>query len=486
MPPKPSTHRVRKHRAKKRENKESYELFQATEAKRQRDLRAEKKASMTPNEREAQKKYERDRKRKQRHKKKQQDSDSNQDTPDQQQRAFLTVQSKGKALSRAKKGLPHDDIKRAAVLQEMVHEHSDSLTPQSKKRFLQNFFHPKRQKLCFGDRQKRSDSISPELVQHIHDFYQRDDISRMLPGKKDSKNVTIDGQTVKKQKRLLLMTTREAFTLYKTEYPENDVGRSKFQQHRPEWVLPTTGKDQDVCMCRYHENIELLLRPLKRVIHDLPLYGDEMVKLTVCNMEDEKCVDRLCPDCGIDKCQDRIAEHEISAEKMNDKLVYYQWQYVEGKITKKEIETDVSSALDDLMSQLEPFARHVYNTYRQHAEMKKLKETLPPGHIIIHEDFSENYTLKHQGEIMAAHWNSDSCTLFTIIVYYRENEELKHLSYTIVSDELSHTKDAVVAFNKMLMDDLKTKLPFKVDHVHYWSDGAGSQFKNRFCFTNML
>ncbi|PIK33076.1 hypothetical protein BSL78_30110 [Apostichopus japonicus] len=79
---------------------------------------------------------------------------------------------------------------------------------------------------------------------------------------------------------------------------------------------------------------------------------------------------------------------------------------------------------------------------------------------------------------MSAHWTTDSCTLFTIVVYYRHEEELRHLNYTMVS-ELSHTKDAVIAFNKVLLDDLKEQLPFPVRHVHYWSDGAGSQFKNR-------
>lgn len=77
---------------------------------------------------------------------------------------------------------------------------------------------------------------------------------------------------------------------------------------------------------------------------------------------------------------------------------------------------------------------------------------------------------------MSAHWTTDSCTLFTIVVYYRHEEELRHLNYTMVS-ELSHTKDAVITFNKVLLDDLKEQLPFPVRHVHYWSDGAGSQLR---------
>ncbi|KAJ8034999.1 hypothetical protein HOLleu_22069 [Holothuria leucospilota] len=36
------------------------------------------------------------------------------------------------------------------------------------------------------------------------------------------------------------------------------------------------------------------------------------------------------------------------------------------------------------------------------------------------------------------------------------------------------------------MNDVQHKLPFKISQVHYWSDGAGSQFKNKYIFANLL
>ena len=36
-----------------------------------------------------------------------------------------------------------------------------------------------------GERVKRSDSLSEEEIRQIKEFYLRDDISRILPGKKD-------------------------------------------------------------------------------------------------------------------------------------------------------------------------------------------------------------------------------------------------------------------------------------------------------------
>jgi len=70
--------------------------------------------------------------------------------------------------------------------------------------------------------------------------------------------------------------------------------------------------------------------------------------------------------------------------------------------------------------------------------LRHLKDTLTPGSIIIHEDFSENYSIKYQHEIMSAHWSSKSVTIFTAIVYFRAapGDPLQHSSYAIISDDL--------------------------------------------------
>ena len=82
---------------------------------------------------------------------------------------------------------------------------------------------------------------------------------------------------------------------------------------------------------------------------------------------------------------------------------------------------------------------------------------------------------------MPAHWSAEGVTIFTIVVLFREtgSDELKHLSVAIVSDEMDHGKKSVYAFNSKLMDHLKTVLPWAVTHVHYWSNGATSQLKNK-------
>jgi len=86
---------------------------------------------------------------------------------------------------------------------------------------------------------------------------------------------------------------------------------------------------------------------------------------------------------------------------------------------------------------------------------------------------------------MASHWSNESVTVVTAVVYYRDdNKDLKHLSYALISDELSHDKGSIYVFNKALLDAVSKTISFK--QVHYWSDGTSAQFKNRFNLASVL
>ena len=465
-------------RRKERMADGEWEEEKRSEAERSRLYRRRKKRRLTIGEKHALLDYECQRKRQQRLKKKRALGDTNRES-------FSSAQTKGRAIRKVEKVLPAQQSRKSEVLQHLLKEHSETLTPTSKKNFCDQVLGISRRRLIFRERKPRDDKIPDKTKLNIQQFYERDEISRVMPGKKDVKVVKIGASKEKKRKRILMMTTREAFALYKKEYPTQKVGKSNFQHLRPEWVLPTTGKDHDVCLCKYHENAELLLRKIRTFTDDLPLYVEELVKLSVCSMDDELCVDRACDECGVEKLRHHILE-QIDDKDMDAIVIYYQWSVAQGRVIKDQIESDLISTIDELMEQVRPLSRHVYNVWRQHAELKDLKRRLQPGKIIIHEDFSENYSLKHQGEIQSAHWSNDSCTIFTAVVYYSEGEELKHFNYALVSNELCHNKEAVVGFNKILVRDLRERLCIPITHIHYWSDGAASQFKNKYCFANML
>lgn len=298
----------------------------------------------------------------------------------------------------------------------------------------------KRRKDHNKDRKKRCDALTDDEIQMVQNFYVRDDISRMLPGKKDYVSVKLpDGKRGHRQKRLLLFKIGEAHELFKEE-SNVQIGKSKFAELRPPQVIPSSAFDQEVCICKYHENIDLILQGLSRLGTSDCISSEEAVAQTVCSLDSCKCIDRVCDSCGVTELTDRLFE----GQDEDDSILYYQWQKVEGVVKKNLVDCTIAEAKEDLQAQLRPFSRHVYNIRRQFQELRHLKEQLNQDEIIIHEDFSENFQLKHQREIMKSHWSNESVTVFTAVVYYKDdNKDLKHLSYTLISDELSHNKSSV-------------------------------------------
>ncbi len=52
-------------------------------------------------------------------------------------------------------------------------------------------------------------------------------------------------------------------------------------------------------------------------------------------------------------------------------------------------------------------------------------------------------------------------------------------SYAIVSDSLKHDKRSVATFLSKIVEEIKMKHP-AMKEIHIFSDGAASQFKNKF------
>ena len=108
----------------------------------------------------------------------------------------------------------------------------------------------KQRKVQEKDREKRCDAFTGE-VKMVQNFYARDDISRMLPGKKDYVSVKqADGKREHRQEGLLLLKIGEAHKLFKEESSVK-IGKSKFAELRPPQVLPSSSFDEEVCICKY-------------------------------------------------------------------------------------------------------------------------------------------------------------------------------------------------------------------------------------------
>ena len=116
---------------------------------------------------------------------------------------------------------------------------------------------------------------------------------------------------------------------------------------------------------------------------------------------------------------------------------------------------------------------------------KDKKESLDSKSIIIHFDFSGNYDFISQDEVPIAHWEHQSCTLFTAMVHYKDNE-LKHNSYVFVSDYLSHDKYAVFVILSELLNSFKLKhSSIQFENTTLQSDGTALHFKQQYTLSWM-
>ena len=80
------------------------------------------------------------------------------------------------------------------------------------------------------------------------------------------------------------MTLLEAYQCFKNDYPDIKIGKAKFCELRPKYVMLLSDTPKNVCLCQYHENMELLLSALHKVFpDDFPLRTYELVTNCVCD-----------------------------------------------------------------------------------------------------------------------------------------------------------------------------------------------------------
>ena len=90
--------------------------------------------------------------------------------------------------------------------------------------------------------------------------YESDDISRVMPGKKDFVSVKKEGKRVHVQKRLVLSNLREVYHEFKEKLPDQKIGFSKFAELRPKHcILAGASGTHAVCVCTIHQNVKLMM-----------------------------------------------------------------------------------------------------------------------------------------------------------------------------------------------------------------------------------
>ena len=305
-------------------------------------------------------------------------------------------------------------------------------------------------------RQTRAQCLKQKTATDISDFMERDDNSRMLPGKADAGKDNI-------QKRVLNDYLHNLHVKFQAESSYR-VSLATFCKCRPKHINLVNFASRLSCLCQKHQNFALKLRCMKALGLDTCTSPDKFVEI---NREN-----------GID--------HLLSG-MLDDKIEFSEWKRVkcqDGKERMKIVKVEVSKYdfKQTVKDQFEQFIEHVDRVKVQYSAIRTMKETLPKSHAIIQMDFAENYTCQTREDVMSAYWNQTSVTLHPAIVYYKSPEgTLQHLSHVYVSDVLHHNSAMVLAVLQKLLPSVKTVLP-DLTHVHIWTDSPTSQYRNRVIF----
>lgn len=139
-----------------------------------------------------------------------------------------------------------------------------------------------------------------------------------------------------------------------------------------------------------------------------------------------------------------------------------------------------------LIDDLKTLITHDFLAKSQAKFFAESKNTAADGEFIVCLDFAENYAFAIQNAIQSFHWANTQATVHPYVVYYRSNDQISHRSFVIISEKLSHDAHSVHLFNKKLVNYLKVNFgESSVKKIIYFSDGAGSQYKNKYNFFNL-
>ena len=138
-------------------------------------------------------------------------------------------------------------------------------------------------------RKTRLDKIASELVKLIEMFYQRDDISRICPGRRDVVTVKATDGKVKLQKRHLYFGIGETHAVFLSEHSEVKFSLRKFSMLHPPQVMLSSQTPTNVCTCIYHQNTILALDALHTYMPSIPIYNKDFPLSCLESPDSENC-----------------------------------------------------------------------------------------------------------------------------------------------------------------------------------------------------
>ncbi len=294
-------------------------------------------------------------------------------------------------------------------------------------------------------------------------FLKRPDNAACMPGKKDT-------LTIKKTKHQVYILHDYMHVLHSKFVHENPADNCSYSffagvRSKYRYIKLISHSPMNMCLCKTHENMRLLLKATSGL--GLNRSPDEFVQQTT------------------------VQQASVILQQLPPEVKYWEWRTVPvqyGEVTKNRVKRLQYTAtrtefIAKFVALMVTFSSHASRVMAQYKAVRALKETLPPGHVTVQMDFSENWTVCSSNEIQSAYFAKDQITIHPAVVHYRCNDVLMHKSYILVTDERRHSAPTVFQFMKQLVPKIREDLPMNVTFVHYVTDSPSSQYRNTQVFS---
>ena len=162
-------------------------------------------------------------------------------------------------------------------------------------------------------RKTGSDKISTIVIKTIRKFYEREDVSRILPCM-----MTVSKKT-QIQKRVMEITIKQAHTLWEKVHPVSPISESLFQRNRPSHVMTQQNNSMIQCLCEYCTDVSLKLSELNKAMSSLSKQDTikdkgEHFEMTLFSKPESDtyfslgCIRRECKNCGLSRLEAHLCE----------------------------------------------------------------------------------------------------------------------------------------------------------------------------------
>lgn len=336
---------------------------------------------------------------------------------------------------------------------------------------------------------KKGKTLPDSTVSKVLKYYDSDTNSRVMPNKKDVLKIKENGKIITVPKRLLLFDVKILFRNFKEEHPRELISFSKFAELRPSWcVLAGERGTHSVCVCVIHQNFKAMfdasnLIKLTQESH-YPLQGfTDCIKFVLCRNPEPDCYLGRCKKCPKLSDFQEFVESLLIENDIED-IIYSIWVSTDKCTLKKEC-LNIHDFVQELSQSLEKLIPHHFISKKQSQFISDLKNNLKSNEGLLEMDYSENYKYVVQNAAQQFHYNNDQCSIHVVILYYKEEQELKHCSFVLLSDCTTHDTTAVYLSQTYVIPAIVTKFP-RLTKLFYASDGAVQHFKNRYQMVNMV